>query len=120
MPARARLFIQVYTQTWSIAEAAKRSGTSRAAHYKRMERDPRYKAEFDEAEAVIADTIRGEVRRQAMDGHRATVILSRACSRRTCFCAYQPEFRFLASGFRNRGESCMCNPKSVNMRCRID
>ena len=67
MTARARLFIQVYVQTWSVAEAAKRSGTSRAAHYKRMERDPRYKAEFEDSEEIIRDTIREEIRRRAID-----------------------------------------------------
>src|SRR5262249_20625160 len=68
MTARARLFIQVYVQTWSVAEAAKRSGTSRAAHYKRMERDPRYKAEFEDCEEIIRDTIREEIRRRAIEG----------------------------------------------------
>src|SRR5215831_14911038 len=67
MTARARLFIQVYVQTWSVAEAAKRSSTSRAAHYKRMERDPRYKAEFEDCEEIIRDTIREEIRRRAID-----------------------------------------------------
>ncbi len=68
MTARARLFIQVYVQTWSVAETAKRSGTSRAAHYKRMERDPRYKAESEDSEEIIRDTIREEIRRRAIDG----------------------------------------------------
>jgi len=74
MTARARLFIQVYVQTWSVAEAAKRSGTSRAAHYKRMERDPRYKAEFEDSEEIIRDTIREEIRRRAIDGIKRPIM----------------------------------------------
>jgi transcriptional regulator of acetoin/glycerol metabolism len=39
MTPKAKLFLKTYEETWRISEAAKRSGMSRDAHYKRLERD---------------------------------------------------------------------------------
>ena len=65
MTRKAKAFLEAYSQTFSVAEAARRSGMTRDAHYKRLERDPRYKDAFDKVEEEIADTIREEVRRRA-------------------------------------------------------
>jgi hypothetical protein len=74
MTPKASLFLATYLEMWSIAEAAKRSGVSRAAHYKRLERDPRYREAFEDLQETIRDTIRDEIRRRAIDGWDEPVI----------------------------------------------
>jgi len=68
MTRKARFFLANYRETWSITESAKRAGVTRSSHYKRLSRDPRYKAEFEDIEELIRDTIRSEAIRRAIDG----------------------------------------------------
>src|SRR5215831_7130700 len=65
---KAKLFLTAYAETACVTEAAKRSGMSRDAHYKRLERGWRYKAEFEDIEEGIRDSIRAEVHRRAVEG----------------------------------------------------
>ena len=44
---RPREFLKAFEQTGNVERAAKLAGQSRATHYKRYERDPEYRKEFD-------------------------------------------------------------------------
>jgi hypothetical protein len=68
MTTKAKRFLQCYSETWSVTAAAKRCAVSRASHYKRLERDPRYRAAFEDAEALIGATIHAEICRRALEG----------------------------------------------------
>jgi len=66
---RTRAFLAAFRETASVTAAAKAAGIGRDHHYRRLRKDPLYRAAFEEAEVVAAQTLEDEAVRRAMEGH---------------------------------------------------
>lgn len=65
---RMRLFLAAVRITPSITVAAKVAGINRTAHYRTLERNPLYKAAFNEAYRQGVDSLEDEITRRAQFG----------------------------------------------------
>ena len=74
MTNKERAFLEAYKEFWSIPLAAAACGETRQAHYRRCDRDPKYKEAFLDIEEELRDRLHEEVRRRAMDGVKKPIM----------------------------------------------
>jgi len=65
---RQSAFLQAFRDTGTLAGAARKTGVSRSSHYRWVEQDPEYEAEFEDANEETVDVLEQEARRRALEG----------------------------------------------------
>ena len=66
--AKQSEFLEAFRETSTLAGAARTTGTNRSSHYRWLQDEPAYAAQFSEANEEAADELEQEARRRALDG----------------------------------------------------
>ena len=75
-------FLELYRNCGNVRLAAEGAGVSRSAPYLRAQRDPRFKAAWDAAQADAVDLLEGRAWQTALDGDpRMTIFLLKSLRR---------------------------------------
>jgi hypothetical protein len=75
-------FLEIYRNCGNVRLAAEGAGVSRSAPYLRAQRDPRFKAAWDAAQADAVDLLEGRAWQTALDGDpRMTIFLLKSLRR---------------------------------------
>ena len=61
-------FLEAFRETGTLGGAAEKTHVGRGSHYRWLQQDPEYAAEFKDANEESADELEQEARRRALDG----------------------------------------------------
>ena len=65
---RSHIFLKCYEETGSITKAAEAAQIDRAMHYRRLKKDPKYKAAFEASHEIAVEGLEEEAHRRAVLG----------------------------------------------------
>lgn len=71
---RAKVFLAAYRATCSITKAAEAADMERGMHYRWLEDDPQYKADFETAKEEAFQSLQDEAVRRAHEGIRKPLV----------------------------------------------
>lgn len=71
---RSQLFLAAYRATCSITKAAEAAGIERGMHYRWLESDPEYKAEFEKLKEEAFGVLMDECVRRAVEGVKKPLV----------------------------------------------
>jgi len=66
--SRQSAFLRAFRDTGTLAGAARSSGVSHTSHYRWVQQDSEYGAEFNDANEEVTDALEQEARRRALEG----------------------------------------------------
>jgi hypothetical protein len=77
---RSRVFLCAFEVTGNITLAASAAGITRGMHYRRLKKDPVYKAAFDVSQEIAIGVLEDEATRRAVEGIEELVLFQgRVC-----------------------------------------